>query len=133
MSEPAPSPESVANVAELLDHLERRQDLAIDADLTVSVDGRTVSVVGYEDLVAVDCPSIVTAVHLVRRHRTETMDLAAGLASTGLTAEVRVRGVPVARLGAMATPSAVARVLGLGPVELVPEGAVLAAVTRRRG
>lgn len=133
MSEPAPSPESVASVAELLDHLERRPDLAIDADLTVSLDGRTVSVIGYEDLVAVDCPTIATALHLARRHQTQTMDLAAGLASAGLTAELRVSGVPLARVGAAATPSALARVLGLGPVELVPEGVVLAAVTRRRG
>jgi len=50
----------------------------------------------------------------------------------GLTAELRVRGVPVARIGDEAAPSALARALGLGPVELVPEGAILA-LTRRRG
>jgi hypothetical protein len=133
VSERAPSPESVASVAELLDHLERRPDLAIDADLTVRVDGMGLTVVGYEALVAVDCPSVATAVRLVRRHRSRAMDLAAGLSSAGLTAEIRVRGVPLARLGEQATPNALAAWLGLDSVELVPEGALLAAVTRRRG
>jgi hypothetical protein len=125
--------EPITTVAELLDRLERRPDLSVDADLEVTVDGTTVTVRGYEDLVAVDCPSLPSAVDLVRRHRSESMDAAAGLASTGLTAEVRVRGVPLARLGDGATPSRLAGMLGLGPVELVPEGLLLAAVTRRRG
>ncbi|MFC7249763.1 hypothetical protein ACFQJ5_07925 [Halomicroarcula sp. GCM10025324] len=133
MSQPVQSGEPITTAAELLDRLERRPDLAIDCDLDVTIDGTTVNVLGYEDLVAVDCPSVRSAVDLARRHRTESMDAAAALASTGLTAELRVRGVPLARVGDGARPSRLAQWLGLGPVELVPEGALLAAVTRRRG
>ncbi|WP_254280122.1 hypothetical protein [Haloarcula marina] len=122
----------IETVAELLDELDDRPELAVDADLRVDVDGRTLSVVGYDDMVAVGVPSLPAALSLWRRLPVDPMDAAAVLASVGLTAELRVRGVPVARLGDDATPSSLARRLGLGPVELVPDGVVLA-VTRRRG
>jgi hypothetical protein len=114
-------------VAELLEALDRRPALAIDAELTVSADGAPLSVVGYDDLVAVDLPSFAAAIALWRRVGSASMDAAAALASVGLTAEVRVRGVPVARLGDDAEPSSLAQSLGLGPVELIPEGSLLAA------
>jgi uncharacterized Zn-binding protein involved in type VI secretion len=123
----------VETVAELLDVLDDRPSLAVDADLTVTVDGHTATVTGYEDLVALDLPSLPATLALWRDLPTETMDAAAVLASVGLTVEIRVRGVPLARVGDTAVPSTAAKVLGLGPVELVPDGALLAAVTRRRG
>jgi hypothetical protein len=125
--------DSVETVAELLDVIEGRPSLGVDADLTVTVDGRTVRLTGYEELIAADIGGLVPLLGLWREYGDRTMDGAAALASVGLTAELRVRGVPVARLGADADPSPLARRLGLGPVELVPEGPVLAAVTRRRG
>ncbi|WP_324756679.1 hypothetical protein [Haloarcula montana] len=123
----------IETVAELLDVIERRPSLAVEADLTVTVDDTTVSVTGYDDVVAADVDSFGPVVALWRRYGDRTMDGAAALASVGLTAELRVRGVPVARLGSEADPSPLARHLGLGPVELVPEGPLLAAITRRRG
>jgi len=114
-------------VAELLEALDRRPPLAVDADLTVSVDETQLSVIGYDDLVAVDLPSFAAAVGLWRQLGSSTMDAAAALASVGLTAEVRIRGAPVVRLGEDASPSSLAQSLGLGPVELVPEGSLLAA------
>jgi hypothetical protein len=119
-------------LAELLDDLEQRPSLSVEADLTLEVDGYTATVVGYDDLVAVDLPSLSAARSLWRGRPVELMDAAAVLSSVGLTAELRIRGVPVARIGDVAVPSTVARWLGLGPVELVPEGAVLS-LTRRRG
>jgi len=119
-------------LAELLDVLEERPSLAIEADLTVSVDGHPVEVTGYDDLVALDLPSVPATLSLWRSLPVTTMDAAASLASVGLTAELQLRGVPIARIGDSAVPSGLSRRLGLGPVELVPEGALLAAVTRRR-
>lgn len=127
-----PRHSSVGTVAALLDELERRPDLAIEADLTVSVDGHTVVVTGYDDLVALDLDSVTAALSLWRDLPADRMDAAAALASVGLTAELRVRGVPVARLGDDAEPSTLATAAGLGPLELVPDGALLA-LTRRRG
>lgn len=122
----------IRTVAGLLDAIEQRPDLAVEADLTVAVAGRELRVVGYDDLVVVDVPSVRAALALARRYRARTMDAAAALDSMGLTVEAQVRGVPVGRVGAAATPGTAARLLGLGPVELVPEGVALA-LTRRRG
>lgn len=121
-----------ATLAELLDELEGRPALSVEADLDVELDGHQASVVGYDDLVALDLPSVPAAVSLWHNRPIAVMDAAALLSSVGLTAELRVRGVPVARLGDDAVPSGLARRLGLGPVELVPEGTLLA-LTRRRG
>ena len=127
-----PDGEPVQTLAELLDELEDRPSLAVEADLTVEIDGRSLTVTGYGDVAAVDLPSLAALVGLWRETPVETMDAAAMLSSIGLTAELRVRGAPVARVGDAADPSAVARRLGLGPVELVPDGLLLA-LTRRRG
>jgi len=124
--------EPVESLAELLDALEGRPSLAVDADLTVEIDGHALSVVGYDDVVAVDFPSLSALRSLWRSATVETMDAAAVLSSVGLTVELRVRSAPVARVGDAATPSRLAQLLGVGPVELVPDG-VLVALTRRRG
>ncbi|WP_324663025.1 hypothetical protein [Haloarcula sediminis] len=119
-------------LAELLDALEGRPALSVEADLDVELDGHPAGVVGYDDLVALDLPSVSAAVSLYRNRPLGVMDAAALLSSVGLTAEVRVRGVPLARVGDDAVPGDLARRLGLGPVELVPDGPLLA-LTRRRG
>ena len=133
MSEVALQRVPLSTLAELLDALADEPDLAIEADLRVSVDGHRVTVSGYDDLVAIDCPSFLALRPLRARDGDRAMDLAAGLASTGLTLELRVRGVPVARLGDAADPSPVARALGLGPVQLFYADVLLALVRRRRG
>lgn len=119
-------------LAELLDALDGRPALSVEADLDVELDGHRAGVVGYDDLVALDLPSVPAAVSLYRDRPLDVMDAAALLSSVGLTAEIRVRGAPLARFGADAAPSGLARRLGLGPVELVPEGSLLA-LTRRHG
>jgi len=85
-------------IGDLFDQVERKPDLLVDADLTVERDGVAFSVRGYDDLVAVDLPSL---------------------------------GAPVARLGADAVPSPLANRLGLGPIELFLDGALLALTPRR--
>lgn len=120
-------------LAELLDRLEDRPALAVDADLTVHLDGTPIEVTGYESLVALDFPSLSALWAQWREAPVDSMDMAAVLSSVGLTAEIRVRGVPVARVGDAAVPGRLPSLLGLGPVELVPDGALLALVTRRHG
>ncbi|WP_336338065.1 hypothetical protein [Haloarcula brevis] len=119
-------------VGALVDVLERKPDLLVDADLTVERDGVAFTVRGYDDLVAVDLPSFGAALTLWRDRPVEGADAAAALSAAGLTAELRVRGAPVARLGASAVPGPLTERLGLGPVELFSEGALLA-LTPRRG
>ena len=118
-------------IGDLFDQVERKPDLLVDADLTVERDGVAFSVRGYDDLVAVDLPSLGAAFALWRDRPVEGRDAAAALTAAGLTVEIRVRGAPVARLGADAVPSPLANRLGLGPIELFLDGALLALTPRR--
>ncbi|MGB9932760.1 hypothetical protein [Haloarcula amylolytica] len=118
-------------VGDLFDLIERKPDLLVDADLTVERDGVAFTVRGYDDLVAVDLPSFGAALDLWRDGSVEGTDAAATLVAAGLTAEIRVRGAPVARLGADAVPSPLAKRLGLGPIQLFLDGALLALMPRR--
>lgn len=119
-------------VGDLFDLLERKPDLLVDADLTVERDGIAFTVRGYDDLVAVDLPSFGAAFDLWRDRPVTGTDAATALAAAGLTAELRVRGAPVARLGDDAVPSRLVKQLGLGPIELFVDGALLA-LTPQRG
>ena len=118
-------------VGDLFDLIERKPDLLVDADLTVERDGVAFTVRGYDDLVAVDLPSFRAALDLWRDRLVEGRDAATALAAAGLTAEIRVRGAPVARFGADAVPSPLASRLGLGPIQLFLDGALLAITPRR--
>ncbi|MDS0222607.1 hypothetical protein NDI54_14775 [Haloarcula sp. S1AR25-5A] len=118
-------------VGDLFDLLERKPDLLVDADLTVERDGIAFTVRGYDDLVAVDLPSFGAAFALWRDRSVTGTDAATALAAAGLTAELRVRGAPVARLGEDAVPSRLAKRLGLGPIELFVDGALLALTPQR--
>ncbi|MFU1782194.1 hypothetical protein ACM16X_12490 [Haloarcula japonica] len=122
---------TATTVGDLFAVIERRPALAIDADLTVEKDGTAFAVRGYGDLVAVDLPSLGAALELWRDRPVDGPDAAAALDAAGLTAELRVRGAPVARLGADAVPSGLAERLGLGPLELLVDGLLLALTPRR--
>ena len=118
-------------VGDLFDLIERKPDLLVNADLTVERDGVAFTVRGYDDLVAVDLPSFGAALDLWQDRLVEGQDAAPALAAAGLTAEIRVRGAPVARLGADAVPSSLADRLGLGPIQLFLDGVLLAITPRR--
>lgn len=98
----------------------------------MEVDGQELAVRGYDDLVTVDLPSFTAIATLWRQQQIGTMDAAAALAAAGITVEIQLRGAPVARLGSTAVPSGLAQRLGPGPIELCPEGALLA-LTPLRG
>lgn len=101
-----------------------RPDLSVMADLTVTLGDTTVTVTSYTDLVRVEIATVGDALRVGRSGWSELGRLARGLAAAGLTAEVRVAGSRVARLGAEANPSPVARRLSNGPVRYHPAGLV---------
>jgi len=95
--------------------------LDVSADLTLTVESQPIRIESYTDLVVVDLPSIRVAWPLYRglRRRLETGDDA--LRTFDLTAEIRVDGTPVARVGSEARAQA-------GPLELDLPGIARAAV-----
>ncbi|WP_101297700.1 hypothetical protein [Halegenticoccus soli] len=102
--------------------------LAVDADLSLTIDGADVRVRGYGDLLVVDAPSLRVARSLLR-------GIAAAPAGpsaldrhpkSGLTVDVRVGGGSVARIEPGVRPGAVSRLLGVSPARISLAGAVLA-------
>lgn len=86
--------------------------LAVEAAIDVSVDGETVRVDGYGDLVVVDAPSFAAARAL--RRGVGTLAALAPTMTAGVTVDVRVRGVSVARI-APGSPGRLAPLLGTAP------------------
>ena len=89
--------------------------LAIDADLAVTVDGRSVSLTGEGERLVVHVEDAETAFALFRANRpgrhlvravTDTLE------RFGIDVDVRVGERTVARLGASATPGPVSRAVG---------------------
>lgn len=112
--------------------------LEILADLQVAVDGENINVRGDGDRVVVDLPTLQAGRRLFTTGPFATGDRARttgrvndALRIAGLTVDVCVRGDLVARLGARAQPSAVARLLNLGDVEVRPTTALVSTVRQR--
>lgn len=94
----------------------RRPPVEVDADLDVTIEGETLRVDGYGDLLVVDAPSF-SALRSLRRGVDALPDpLSTALpAGAGLTVDLRVRGVSVARIDPDADPGPLARALGVAP------------------
>jgi hypothetical protein len=111
--------------------------LEVLADLRLAVDGEDIKIRGTGDRVVVDLPSLRAGRRLLASgpfaaNRTRTTGrVHEALQISGLTAEVRLRGDPVARLGAEARPGAIGRFLSLDGVEVRPIPPVRAALRRR--
>ena len=111
--------------------------LDIDADLDLQVDGETVRVRGTGPQVVVELPSLRAGAALMRsgpfqtrrRARLDLIDRL--LRRAGLTAEVRLSGALLARLGTGSRPGAVARLLRLGALEVRPTRSLGTFVRRR--
>lgn len=111
--------------------------LEVLADLRLTVDGEDIEIRGTGDRVVVDLPSLRAGRRLLasgpfagNRART-TGRVHEALQISGLTAEVRLQGDPIARLGAEARPGAIGRLLSLDGVEVRPTPPVRAALRRR--
>lgn len=110
--------------------------LEVLADLQVVVDGEDIDVRGDGDRIIVDLSSLragqrVLASAPFAQSDRSTSRLNEALQIAGITVDVRVNGEPVARLGADATPNAIARLLNLGEVEVRPGRAARVIVRER--
>ena len=112
--------------------------LEVLADLQLAVDGEDIDIRGTGDRIVVDLSSLRAGRRLLasgpfargQRART-TGRIHEALHIAGLTVEVRLRGDPVARLGADAEPGAVGRFLNLDGIEVRPAKPLRAALRRR--
>jgi hypothetical protein len=111
--------------------------LEVLADLRLAVDGEDIEIRGTGDHVVVDLPSLRAGRRLLSSgpfatdRAQATGQVHEALQISGLTAEVRLRGDPIARLGVGARPGAFGRFLNLDGVEVRPTRPVRAALRRR--
>jgi len=112
--------------------------LEVLADLRLTVDGEAIDVRGEGHHLVVDLPSLragrrlVTSGPFVLGNREEALTrLHEALDVGGVSAEIRLQGTRVARMGAGARPGMLSRVLSLGPVEVQPARPALQAIRRR--
>lgn len=89
--------------------------LSVDVDLEVTVDGSRCSVWNENELIVVNAPTLAAARALLSG--VETLPLAqrrlvGRLSKADLTIEIRVRHVPIARVGAGVEPSRLAATAG---------------------
>jgi len=112
--------------------------LEVLADLQLAVDGEDIDIRGTGDRIVVDLSSLRAGRRLLasgpfasdqRARIAGRIHEALGIA--GLTVEVRLRGDPIARLGAEARPGVVGRLLNLDGIELRPTRPLQAALRRR--
>jgi hypothetical protein len=104
-------------------------ELAVEADLDVTVDGHACTVWTEDGTVVVEAPSLTAAWSLLSGVDALPVDpnrLAGGLASVSLAVRVQVRRATVARLGSGAEPSELARELGYD-ADISPRGVAVAA------
>ncbi len=112
----------------------------IEADLDLVVDGEAVTVRGTGDTIVIELSSLHAGQHLMNtaplrgRTRRERLTRASRLLRTaGLTAEVRLQGETLARVGADARPGGVMRLLDLPDVEVRARSTVREAARQRPG
>jgi len=107
--------------------------LDIDADLTLTVDDRTVTIRGYGDLVVVTAPSL-SVVRTLARTGVPPLDdhLLDHLSDADVTLDVRVRGRSVARVGSGIDAGPLSRAFGVAPARVSLGGLLLATLGERR-
>jgi hypothetical protein len=117
-----------------------RRTVEVLADLMLTVEGEDIAIRGEGKRIVIDLPSLGAGRKLLyagpftQAQRTASTTRAHEvLTKQGLALEVRYQGDVVARLGAGARPSAIARVLNLGTVEVRPAQPVVTAARRRPG
>jgi len=103
--------------------------LDVDADLTLTLDGATVTIRGYGDLVVVAAPSLATVQALARSGAPPVdLHLLDYLRDADVTLDVRVRGRSVARAGPGVDPGPLSRALDIAPARVSLGGLLLAAL-----
>ena len=111
--------------------------LEVLADLQLAVDGEPIDVRGTGDHIVIDLPSLQAGRRLLTSgplasHRARTTHrIHEALESVGLSAEVRLQGDSIARVGAGARPGTFGRLLGLKGVEVRPAPPLRSTIRRR--
>lgn len=105
--------------------------LAVEANLSLTVDGTKLAVSAPTDRLRVQIPSLTAAASLFGSERERAPALSRAMAAAGVTAEIRIGDAVVAVLGEEALPDPVTASLFGEGVEFRP-GGVLAAALRFR-
>ena len=87
----------------------------VDADLTLTIDGKTCDVWSESDRLVINTPTLSAARELlngVKALPAPVRGVLAGIGQTGVTVEVRVRHAPVAQMGAGVAASRLATLAG---------------------
>jgi hypothetical protein len=111
--------------------------LEVLADLRLAVDGEAIDIRGTGDRLVVDLPSLRAGRRLLSsgpfaHHQARTAArVHEALELSGITAEVRLQGACIARIGAAAQPGLLGRLLPVPGVEVTPAPPLRAALRRR--
>ena len=116
------------------------RSIDVVADLLLTVDGADIPIRGTGDRIVVDLPDLRTGRRMLESGPFAAQERSAGvtrahelLSAGGITLDVCLNGRVLARIGKEARPSAVARFLNLGDVEVRPTESVRAVARRRPG
>jgi hypothetical protein len=112
--------------------------LEVLADLRLAVDGENINIQADGERIVVDLPSLRAGRRLLAaqplsgsRRPQSTEQLHDALEIAGLTAEVRLQGDVIARIGAGAQPGRLGQLLRMGGIELRAAPSLRAAARRR--
>ena len=104
--------------------------LAVTADLRLAVDGHDVRITGAKQHLLIELPSLRAGAVLLRsgpfhtRRAQRLRDIHQALRAAGLTAEIRVAGKTLARLGSQARSGALPRLVRLDGMDTRPAGSL---------
>lgn len=104
--------------------------LSVEADLTATIDGQSVSIDGYGDRVIVSFPTFETARRALDGVETlpvpfDSLDVAA---DAGIDVDVRISGASVARLGPGVSAGPLSKLVGAAPARVSVVGVLRALV-----
>lgn len=100
-----------------------RAPITVETDLELTIDGARADVRSTGDRLFVEFPSLTAAARGLRGvPRARTGEVAALLATTGLTVEIRSRGRTVLAIGADAPAGALSRWAGTAPAQVRASG-----------
>lgn len=106
--------------------------LAVEADLSLTVEGQPVSVTGSGSHLIISVPTVRGAITVLRNLGTVTElvePFGSRFVESDLSADVEVGEVVIARIGPHVEPNALSKRLGIAPAQVWP-GAVVQAALR---
>ncbi|WP_336326856.1 hypothetical protein [Halovenus sp. HT40] len=120
-----------AAIDSLAEHARQREQLAIEANLSVTIESEEFAVSSAGDRVVVHAPSVTACLGVFQRQRGRLPELAEMLDTAGVTVEVRTGNSVLAIVGAAASPGRLTRRLFSEAVQIRING-VLSGLFRFR-